>query len=205
MSVFPPAGQGFAGAGRGGRTADAFPEVRKGAMGSKFMSIYVADLAEIERVVGSGDADLVGRLEGEATEELGSLVDGDYPKDEQEDERAADLIRALEILCLQLCPSRTTIEMNDDREETPLLWDFLWSGWEGGNPLRLPVSPWGTPAVTWHGPDRVARYRGEFERWRAGGVGNERFIRVDELDDLVAILTEAVEEGRGVFVFYSGA
>ena len=184
-------------------------------MGSKFISIYAADLAEVGKHVGSGDADLVRWLSQEQTEPmsedereaLDALVSGDYPRfegDDPEYEQADDLIRAFEFLCEHACVVRDTIEMYDHEEETPLLWEFLWSEVDGDNPFELPYSEYGTPAVAWHTPARVMDYRARFAQWRAGGEVNERFIGLHELDGLIAILERAVEGGHGAFVFYEG-
>jgi hypothetical protein len=188
-------------------------------MGSKFMDIYVADLDGIGRQVGSRDMDVVRRVidavpEDEREDEdpdqpqwredaLRALVERSYTRDPDslEHEDADGIIWAFEQLCRYSCAASATVEMDEDEDETPLLWDFIWSDWDGGDLLELPLSPYGAPAVGWHGPQRAAQYRDEFAALRSSGANNERYLPAEELDQIIEILDTAVKAGQGVFVF----
>ncbi|HEX6685099.1 MAG TPA: hypothetical protein VF062_20075, partial [Candidatus Limnocylindrales bacterium] len=186
------------------------PEYDLIAMGSKYVSVYVADLREVARRVGSRDRALAERLTRDIDAALAGpmrlLIDGGYaglPKASR-DQVAPGLIQACQVLCHDLCRVSATIEVYDDEVATPLLWEFLWSGWDGDDPLALPYSPYGVPAVVWHGPRRIAAYRNEFVSLRANDVYDRRYLPPSELDALINLFDAAVALNSGAFVFADG-
>lgn len=179
-------------------------------MGSRYVSVYVADLREVTRRVGSRDRGLAEHLTRDIDEALAEpmllLIDGEYarlPKAAR-DQHAPGLIQAFQVLCHDLCRLSVTLQVYDDEEVTPLLWDFLWSDWDGQDPLGLPFSPYGVPAVVWHGPRRIAICRNEFVSLRADGGYDPRYLPPQELDNLINLLNAAVAVNSGVFVFAEG-
>jgi hypothetical protein len=58
-------------------------------------------------------------------------------------------IRAFQALSELSSKPRITLEIYDDDEKTPELWNFIWSDWEPTEAFNLPLSPFGAPAVTY--------------------------------------------------------
>ena len=176
------------------------------------MTIYAADRDEVARRVGSRDITTVERVAETAEVPLGTdqrqalaaLLNREYTRHPRtlEHDSAPHLIRAFGRLCRLSSSASTTVEMYDDPDATPVLWNFIWSDWDGADMLALPLSPYGNPAVTWHGPQLTAKFRAEFTAWRSGGSLDETYLMGYELDSIIDILGTAEEQGRGVFVFY---
>jgi hypothetical protein len=176
-------------------------------MGSTYVSIYLADPREAVRRVGSGDRALFEHLTRDTDPALSDcmrlLIDGGYtrlPKASRS-QLAPGLIQAFQVLCHDLCRLTASIEVYDDEDETPLLWKFLWSDWDGDDPLRLPYSPFGVPAVTWHGSGRIATYYHQFASLRASGGYDPRYLDPAALDGLINLLSAAVAMNSGAYVF----
>ena len=103
--------------------------------------------------------------------------------------------------CKLLANSALTIETYVDEDRTPLLWEFAWSDWEGGNDLGLPFSEFGIPAVTWHGPERTIQFLSKFEAWRTAQNWDRDCLSGHDLDELIDIVRKASGNDEGVFVF----
>ncbi|GAB1643190.1 hypothetical protein [Krasilnikovia sp. MM14-A1259] len=180
-------------------------------MGSNFMSIYVCDMDEVSRAVGCRDQAVARSLIETADEPLTSsmehaihaLVERSYSRDPKtfQHETGPAVIRAFERVCAISSSASVTVEMYDDEEESPLLWNFIWDEWDGDDTLELPLSPHGVPAVTWHGPARTTRYLAAFEELRSSGSSDEEYLGEDEIDEIIEALQSAGAEGKGVFVF----
>lgn len=177
-------------------------------MGSNFMAVYVCDLDQIIQLLQSRDGTAVQAITAAAdqpltaseSEALRLLVERRYVRDPHTSvaDNGDVLIRAFERVCRHLCSSHAGVDMYEDEDETPLLWEFVW---DAEDPLDLPTSPHGTPAVGWHDPEQTAHYVTGFSRQRADGSIDEQFLQPEELDVLIDLLTAAQAQGRGVFVF----
>jgi hypothetical protein len=178
-------------------------------MGSHFMRIHPIDLPTLGRVLGSNDPELLGMLcpkagaspKKKAARAMRDLISGAYatayPRGEEHPD-AAYLIQALEGLCRHLGGKAIAIEMYDDEDESPELCHFIW---DGGNPLGLPHSPDGVPAVTWRGPSEIANHLAIFTDLKSAGTWNTRFLPAAELDGIIRDLERAQDRSQGVFVF----
>ena len=131
------------------------------------------------------------------------LIRRDYARDPDtfEAEDGAHLVRALAALCEKTASKKATLELYEGEEETPELWNFIWSEWEPENPFELPLSPYGSPAVTFKDSHAAAVWLNRFETVKEAGGYDSRYLNADDLATLILILQEAVQQSAGVFAF----
>jgi hypothetical protein len=176
-------------------------------MGSHFLTLYVAPLEKLSAIVGSKDLAKLDALsiaeEAAERQYIDRLIQRDYARDKDtfEAEDGAQLIRALAALCEKTASTRATLEIYDDEEETPELWNFIWSEWEPEDPFELPLSPDGSPAVTFKDSHAAAVWLSRFERVKEAGGYDSRYLNAGDLATLIRLLQEAVQQSAGVFAF----
>ena len=176
-------------------------------MGSHFLRLYVAPLEKLSAIVGSKDLAKLAAL-GIADDDaerpyIERLIQRDYARDPDtfEAEDGAQVVRALAALCEKTASKKATLELYEDEEETPELWNFIWSDWEPGDPFELPLSPDGSPAVTFRDSDAAAEWLSRFERVKEAGGYDSRYLNAGDLATLILMLQEAVQQSAGVFAF----
>ena len=178
-------------------------------MGSHFMKIHPMHLGTVAEIIGSNDPSLLrslcetsGATRGDADRlAMAELIGGRFTSSDHhlgEHPNAPTLIRALDRLCEYTSQPAPAIEMYDDDERSPLLWEFIW---RGGNPLGLPRSPHGVPAMTWHEPSETARYAMRFTDLKSSGTWNRECLSDAELDEIIRLVRQAKTANLGVFVF----
>jgi hypothetical protein len=176
-------------------------------MGSHFLTLYVAPLGKLSIIIGSKDlANLaaLGIAEGSAERPyIEKLIQRDYVRDPEtfEAEDGAPLIRALAALCKKTATTSVTLELYEDEEETPELWNFIWSDWEPEDPFELPLSPNGSPAVTFKDSKAAAVWLSRFEKVKKAGGYDSRYLSSDDLARLILVLQEALKQSSDVFAF----
>jgi hypothetical protein len=106
-------------------------------------------------------------------------------------------VRALQRTCEAVAVAHAGIEMYYDDEEAPLLYDFIT---DGADPFPLPHAPSGAPWVTWHDPAHSAAYLAGFRQARDEESIEPTYLRPEELDNLLEVLTAAQAHGVGVFI-----
>jgi hypothetical protein len=130
------------------------------------------------------------------------IMIGDYSRDPEtwEHPEGHMFIRAFQALSELSSKSRTTLEIYDDDERTPELWNFIWSNWEPTEAFDLPLSPFGAP-ITYKDREAIVKYLNQFKHVRESGAYDSNFISATNLDLLISVLETAVVDGPGVFVF----
>jgi hypothetical protein len=132
--------------------------------------------------------------------------DKHYPRDPNtlQSPDGAKVVAAFEALCKSVAEQSLTLECYIDDEQTPELWEFVWSDWEPEDYFELPLSPYGTPAVTYKDAAATKKFIAVLEGVKkTGGYKNQHFFSNSNLDSLVAFLEESAAHHRGVFVFIS--
>ena len=162
----------------------AFPHSSR--MGSHFLTLVRADSSWVSNALESSAAPAILRKRRR------DLAPGEEAPD------APEIIRAFKQLTSQEGEATETFELYDDDDETPVFWDLAWSEWDGDDP-GLPLSPHGSPAVTFHS---VARVQTLVARLRESSEGYvPRYISAGELEALTKFLEEAVRLERGLVAF----
>jgi hypothetical protein len=171
-------------------------------MGSQWLTLDVCSVAEV--VASLERPETVERVTEAVRPAVLRLAQRDYQRDPKTWQHAdADLlIQALREVTALLSNGSQQIELHADEDETPELWDFIWSEWEPSDALQLPLSPHGVPAVTYKDSTSAARYAERFKALRARGGYARRKLAPTQLDALVAALDEAANAERGLFAYY---
>jgi hypothetical protein len=186
-------------------------------MGSHYLCLYSFDPGRLREQVGSGDEALTRRLLTAAAKELDpaefhqvsadevvrAIIDGAFRDDPTalESQYGGHLNHVFRFVCGELCAETTTTEMWDSREDTPLLYQFIWDDWNGGDEVGgLPISNESEPYAVWRGPASVARYHAEFKALLDAGYDHEYFS-AEELYTLVEFLGNAAGAGAGAVVY----
>jgi hypothetical protein len=169
--------------------------------------MYRTALDGLASIVGSHDPAKLAALgfaeDDDARPYLEKLIQGDYARDPDtfEAEDGAELIRALAALCEKTSSGQVTLELYEDEDETPDLWNFIWSDWEPDDPFELPLSPDGAPAVTFKDSNAAAAWLSRFEKVKSAGGYARRYLSPDELDSMLEFLRDTVKQSSGVFAF----
>jgi hypothetical protein len=104
-------------------------------------------------------------------------------------------------LCKKTATTSATLELYEDEEETPELWNFIWSDWEPEDPFELPLSPNGSPAVTFKDSQAAAIWLSRFDKVQKAGGYDSRYLSSDDLARLILVLQEALKQSSDVFAF----
>jgi hypothetical protein len=173
------------------------------AMASHFITVLPNTSATVKAALLSQDSAFEAALLVEGSAEEQAALRGTFTRDSKtlESPNAPLIIRAFERICRHFASADLTIEAYEDEDRTPLLWDFVWSEWDGGDDLGLPLSPYGVPAVTWHGPGRVVELLSSFESLHSEGEWDRDCLSLESLDLLLCTLRGARAHQQGVFVF----
>jgi hypothetical protein len=141
--------------------------------------------------------------DGETREFVVKILTGDFTRDPKthEDEDGGKFVLALRAMSERVSPEKVTFELYEDDERTPELWNFIWSEWEPCDPIHLPLSPYGVPAVTFKGPEVIGEYIEQFKSVASSGGYDERFVSSAVLDSMISFLERTSRRGSGVFVF----
>jgi hypothetical protein len=118
------------------------------------------------------------------------IMKGDYTRDPEtlEHPEGNMFISAFHALSELSSKSRITLEIYDDDERIPELWNFIWSDWEPAEVFALPLSPFGTPAVTYKDRGAVVKYLDQFRQVRESGGYDTDFVSSRVLDSLISVL-----------------
>lgn len=116
---------------------------------SEFVTVYVADLHDVEKIVGSKDSSYVEQIERKTSklnkaerEALLHLINKTYTRDKKshEHENGDVLLYAFEkILSYVSVDSSAGLEVYADEDEVPELWKLIWEEWDEDS-LSLPFS-----------------------------------------------------------------
>jgi len=168
-----------------------------------WVSLYLDQPEKLAALVGSQQPAMAAKFEVENPEYLDRLIQGDFEPGAESDD-AGYLIQALETVCQNLCSSRCTVEIVADDETFPEIWNLAWES--GTVPFDLPLSSYGTPAVSFWEYSRLAGLIGSLSAIDhdvvARATGNSDGFR-PEVTELISVLADAAAKGRGVLVFVS--
>jgi len=173
-------------------------------VGSHFLTLHIGSPAGISALMeGAPQATLEQIPDLETRRFAERIVTGDYSRDAEtlEHPEGHMFIRAFKALSELSAGSQVTLELYDDDERTPELWDFIWSDWEPTEVFDLPLSPFGAPALTYKDRAAVVKYVEEFKQVRASGGYASELMASAELDALISTLETVAADGPGVFVF----
>lgn len=166
-------------------------------MGSHFLTLHACGLEQIQALIGSKDAKLLAKIPTAARDEhadaLRALLEQDFDAADP-----AALIRALEVFCKSAAMHSVTIEMYDDEDAAPLLWQLCW---EGDEVIDLPLSDDGTPALTCLAPASVNARLQAFQQLQQSGGYEDRYLNKDDLERIVGALQVAEAGKLGMFGF----
>lgn len=179
-----------------------------------FVHVYADHLDSIQKMIGSKDAAARERVvaanerrlnlnpgsKDEVLRALDQLFASDYPTEDEHPD-ASNLIHAFHLICSAVAEASAETEIYVDEEQSPEIWNFVWSG--HSTPFHLPLSEWGSPAVS---------------HWRAEDIEDklETFGKLDfealavragtdyraEITDICNCLSFARAKGMGIFVFF---
>jgi hypothetical protein len=173
-------------------------------VGSHFLSLHIGSPAKISQLVEREAAATLNQIPDLETRGFAErIMRSDYTLDPEtwEHPEGDRFIRAFHALSELSSNSRITLEIYDDDERTPELWNFIWSDWEPAGEFALPLSPSGAPAVTYKDRGAIAKYLDQFRRVRESGGYDTGLVSSTVLDALISFLETAVTDGPGVFVF----
>jgi hypothetical protein len=185
--------------------AHALPATRgESSVGSHFLTLHIGSPAGISELMAREPLETLSQISDLETRRFAErIMKGDYTRDPETSEHPeGDLfVRAFHALSGLSSKSRITLEIHDDDEGTPELWTFIWSAWEPAEAFALPLSPFGTPAVTYKDSEATAKYLDQFKQVRKSGGYDTRLVSPRNLDALISILEAVSADGPGVFVF----
>jgi len=176
-------------------------------MGSHFLTLYAVPLNKLAAIVGSKDVTKLAALgiaeDAEDGPYIEQLIQGNYSRDPEtlESEFGGPLVRALDALCKKTADAEVTLELYDDPEVTPELWNFIWSEWEPHDPLKLPLCSDGAPNVTYKDSNAAAVWLKQFEAVKKSGGYDMNNMDPDDLATLIQFLQDIVKQSSGVFAF----
>ncbi|MCA9043937.1 MAG: hypothetical protein KDA69_06435 [Planctomycetaceae bacterium] len=176
-------------------------------MSSHFLTLYESQAQLLVNAVGSKDADLGVEiaeqlsLNSDEQNALSIVLSRTYTRDAEtwEHPDGHHIVRAFASMCGYFAVHTDVIELYDDEERAPYLWELCWSDWDGEDPFQLPLSPFGCPSVTFHGHDRLTRICSGLKGIQKKGNTYADFISDDELDALIGVIAHATKSRSGLF------
>lgn len=176
-------------------------------MGSKFISTYTCDIKNIENIVGSNNLQYIEDLNcyDDELPFAKKIVAKSYTRDPNslESPDAGDLINVFQLICSKECTNKNTFEVYVDDENSPELFKFTYSSWSEPDNLKIPISEWGTPSVTYISPKDLGIHKDSLEKLIMSGDNDEEYISDSDLNILTAQIKEAIDNNHGLFVFFS--
>lgn len=172
-------------------------------MSSHFLTLHIGSPTGISALAADRPAVLNQISDIETRRFAERIMNGDYSRDPDtlEHPEGHMFVRAFKALSEFSAKSRVTLEIYDDDERTPELWNFIWSDWEPEEAFGLPLSPFGAPAVTYKDRGAIVKYVEEFKQVRESGGYDTELMASAALDSLITVLETVAADGPGVFVF----
>jgi hypothetical protein len=173
-------------------------------MGSHFLTLHVGSPAAISELMARDSRRAIDQIPDVETRRFAEkIMTGEYTRDPDtwEHPEGHMFVRAFQALSELSSKSRTTLEIYDDDERTPELWNFIWSDWEPAGTFALPLSPHGAPAVTYKDRGAIVKYLNQFKEVRDAGGYDPSLLSPTDLDSLISVLETTAAQGPGVFVF----
>ena len=173
-------------------------------MGSHFLTLHIGSPAGISEVMKREPLATLNQIPDLETRRFAErIMKGDYTRDPEtlEHPEGDMFVRAFHALSELASESRITVEIYDDDERTPELWNFIWSAWEPAEAFALPLSPFGTPAVTYKDRGAIVKYLDQFKQVRESRGYDSRLLSSRNLDALISVMETVATDGPGVFVF----
>jgi len=162
---------------------------------SNTLSIYKISHNEVENSlnINFSDKNSFSLKTDEQKENLLKLINRDYTRDPEtfESEDADLLIESLDFICKTLSKTALSFEFDSDDEKTPDLFLFPFDEWDNENDFKLPLSIEGTPSVVYRDKKSLVKFKTNFKS----------FLEEDDLILLVSIISKAIEESSGLFIF----
>lgn len=177
---------------------------RKNVVGSHFLTLHIGSPAGILELMEGEPLATLNQIPNRETRRFAERIKkGDYARDPEtlEHPEGDMFVRAFRALSALSSKSRITLEIYDDDERTPELWNFIWSAWEPVEAFALPLSPFGAPHVTYKDRGAIAKYLDQFKQVRESGGYDTSFVSSRDLDSLISVLETVAADGPGVFVF----
>jgi hypothetical protein len=173
-------------------------------VGSHFLTLHIGSPARISELMEREPLATLNQIPDLETRRFAErIMTGDYGRDPEtwEHPEGHMFISAFQALSELSSKSRIRLEIYDDDERTPELWNFIWSDWEPAEAFILPLSPFGAPAVTYKDRGSIVKYLNQFKQVRESGGYDDDFMSATDLDLLISVLETAAVDGPGVFVF----
>jgi hypothetical protein len=173
-------------------------------VGSHFLTLHLGSPAGILELLEKKPLATLNQIPDLATRRFAErIIKGEYTRDPEtlEHPEGDMFVRAFHALSELSSKSRITLEIYDDDERTPELWNFIWSAWEPAEAFALPLSPFGSPAVTYKDRGAIVKYLDQFRQVRESGGYDTDFISSRNLDSLISALETVATDGPGLFVF----
>ncbi|POC69627.1 hypothetical protein, partial [Vibrio vulnificus] len=174
---------------------------------SYFLNIYEVDYSVVQESLSQGAnsdvfASIVKSIKPHDACYIKKIFDKNYSRDPETSESsdANELIESFEQICGYFSGNRkTVIEFYLDEEEFPELFDFAFDDWDE-NDFELPLSPHGTPSVVYRNNASLLSYYQKLKVLLDDDF-DEEFISYDDLSELVELISCAMENNQGLFVF----
>jgi hypothetical protein len=173
-------------------------------MGSHFLTLHTGSPDAISTLKKKDHRELLDHVKDPALRDfVVKILEENFTRDSKtlEHPDGHHFVRAFEVLSQFVCKQAVTLELYDDDEETPELWNFIWSEWEPEDYFFIPLSPYGTPKVTYKNNQALVKYLDQFKSVRKNGGYQNNFVGPKELDSLISTIESAIHQGLGVFVF----
>lgn len=168
--------------------------------------MYAIESEKVAEIIKDKDASVADQIpDTESKTYLQKIFDHEYDRDPDtyEHPEGDKYIAAFHELCKGAAEKSLSIECSVDNEQTPELWNLVWSDWEPEDFLELPLSPEGLPAVTYKNSTALQRYTDKLKEVEAGGGYDSSFLRQEDLKEITRFLQECAGSGMDVFIFIS--
>ncbi len=176
-------------------------------MASNFLSLYSLEVDKLQEAFDAKKRELLEQIvDPEKRKYATKIVEHDYSRDSKTHENpdGAQFIYAFQALVAVLAKHTLTIECYVDDEETPELFRFAWGESAANNYSDLPLSPYGTPAFKYKNVESLETFLTELENVNtAEGYANKRYLRDEDLEELISFLKQTIASKCGMFVFVS--
>ena len=173
-------------------------------MGGFYLYIYQCDHQKVSESLNEKFmAKIADKLEPSERSAMEKLVTGNYKRDSEtlESEDAVELIEALEIICKEQATKSAIIEFYPDDENLEEFYNWAFDDWDVPDDFKLPISPYGTPAVVYRNQKSLPKYLEVFQKAKTNGKYNREFINEQSLEDVIAIVSSTLKKNSGLFIF----
>lgn len=173
---------------------------------STILTLYASESGKVAKIIKDKDVSVLDQMpDAESKSYLNKIFDHEYERDPDtyEHPEGDKYIFAFHELCKMSATKSTSIECSVDDEQTPEFWHFVWSDWEPEDFLELPLSPDGLPAVTYKDSTMLQKYIDQLKGVEANGGYDSRFLKIDDLREIISFLQDSTSAGTDVFVFIS--